>query len=105
MPSAYHSTAKVASRRIPAARYALFVLWAVSLISALAVVYSTYQSRQAVQALESLRREAIGLKVSQGRFELEKSALGAYPRVESIAQEKLEMRSPPTAQTVLVTRE
>ena len=86
-------------------KFALMMLWVLSIVSALMVVYSTYESRRSVQMLEELRREAIGLRVSSGKFQLEKSALGAYPRVAKIAQDKLKMSTPVSAKTVLVVRE
>ena len=82
-----------------------FFLWMFCLGSALAVVYSTYESRLAIQGLEELRREAIGLKISAGQYQLERSALASYPRVETIAVEQLSMGSPNRSDTVLVVRE
>lgn len=83
----------------------LFTLWMLSLGSAIGVVYVTFESRQHTQVLEELRREEIGLRVAAGQYELEKSSLGSYPRVESIATEELKMNLPPSGETVLVIRE
>lgn len=80
-------------------------LWLLSLGTALSVVFSTFESRQSIHALETLRREAVELKVSAGQFRLEKSALAAYPRIESVAKEKLHMSVPETQSTILIVRE
>lgn len=80
-------------------------LWMASLASALAVVYSTFKTRESVRTLESLRSSAIELKVVSGKYQLEKSTLGAYARIESIAKSDLSMLSPSADQTVLVVRE
>ena len=86
-------------------KLSIFTLWCLCLLTAFGVVYSTFESRQSIQALEELRREAIGLKVSAGKYQLEKSSLGAYPRIETIALKKLNMLLPESAETVLVIRE
>lgn len=83
----------------------LFVIWVFCLVSAIAVVFSTFESRVHIQKLEELRREEIGLKVSAGQFQLEKSSLASYPRVEAIASDKLQMILPRSGETVLVVRE
>ncbi len=97
------------SKDIPGVSFVMMLfflaLWVLSLVSALGVVYTTYESRRAVQEIEELRREAIGLRVSTGKYLLEKSALGAYPRIETIAHEKLNMFTPISEKTVLVIRE
>lgn len=79
--------------------------WVFSLGSAFGVVYSTFETRNSVQTLESLRRQAVELKVVAGQYQLERSALASYPRVESLAKTELSMRRPQTEETVLMVRE
>lgn len=81
------------------------VFWMAILVTGFSVIYVTYESRQFTQQLEELRREAINLKVSSGQYRLEKSSLASYPRVESIASEKLNMFLPKSGETVLVVKE
>lgn len=80
-------------------------MWVFSLGSAFGVVYSTFEARSATQTLESLRREATALKVTSGQYQLERSSLASYPRVEGIATKELSMRSPVSEETVLMMRE
>lgn len=86
-------------------RCLVLALWVCSFCTAVGVVYVTYEARQHTQFLESLRREEIGLRVGVGQYQLEKSTLASYPRVESIATKKLNMISPESGETVLVIRE
>ena len=88
-----------------AGKLSLVSLWLMCLCSAVAVVFISFQSRQYTELLEELRREEIGLKVSSGQYQLERSSLASYPRIESIAAEKLKMNSPKSNETVLVVRE
>lgn len=81
------------------------LVWALCFFSAIGVIYSTFESRTHTQVLEEMRRDEIGLRVSAGQFELEKSALASYPRVETIALEELGMSPPLSGATVLVVRE
>jgi len=94
----------VVARKFPVWTFAFVGLWLFCLGSAFGVVYSTFQTRCSVQELESLRRIETGLRAESGQLQLEKSSLDSFPRVQSIAQEKLHMRSPESGDTVLVVR-
>lgn len=76
--------------------------WLSAVGSAMGVVHSTHEARKATQKLETLRREASTLRVTSGRFLLEKSSWSAYSRVEKIAFEELKMKLPETDKTILV---
>lgn len=80
-------------------------VWLASLGSAMGVVYSTFVTRESVRELENLHGAAIELKVVSGQYQLERSALGAYARIESIAKADLHMAAPSALDTVLVARE
>ena len=80
-------------------------VWLASLASAFGVVYSTFMTRESVRELEQLRSVAVELKVVSGQYQLERSSLGAYARVESIAKSDLSMSLPSAVDTVLVVRE
>ncbi|MFT7560523.1 MAG: cell division protein FtsL [Flavobacteriales bacterium] len=77
-------------------------LWLLCLGSAFSVVYSTFESRKSIQVLESLRREENALRVESGQYQLEKSSLGSYPRVEEIARGELNMTAPKNKETILI---
>lgn len=81
----------------------LVVLWLLVLISALAVVATTHSVRQNLHALELLRREAAQLQVAWGQYLLERSAWGAYSRIEKEAVEQLQMQSPEGDSLIIVT--
>lgn len=61
-------------------------------VSAVGLSYSTHRARQMFSALESLRREENRLQVEWRQLLVERSALAAHARVESIARERLLMR-------------
>jgi len=86
-------------------KFGFVALWLACLVSAFGVIHSTFTTREAVRNLESLRRVAIDLKVESGKYQLERSTLGAFSRVESIATESLRMSAPQPVKTVLVVRE
>jgi len=84
----------------------LFVfLWLACVASAMGVVYNAFVSRKATQELEELRRESNSLQVESGQYQLEKSTLAAYSRIEKIAVEDLGMSVPSTDKTVLVYKQ
>jgi cell division protein FtsL len=89
----------------PSSFWLAFVsLWLLCVVSALGVVNSTFESRQLIKELESLRDQTNAFKVEVGQYELEKSALASFSRVESIAVENLNMEMPQSDNTVLVRR-
>jgi len=81
------------------------LVWLACLVSAFGVIYSTFTTRESVRELENLRRTAVDLRVESGKYQLEKSTLGAFSRVESIASQNLNMAAPEPMKTVLVVRE
>ena len=72
-------------------RNAVFVLLVLILGSALAVVHSAHRSRQMFVRLESIGGEENGLQEEWRQLLLERSALAAHARVESIARARLGM--------------
>lgn len=77
-------------------------LWLGVIVSALAVVASTNESRKRLHELELLRREAEQLHVAWGQYLLERAAWGAYSRVEQEATDKLGMKTPDSADIIMV---
>lgn len=80
----------------------IIALWLGVIVSALAVVASTHESRKRLHELELLRREAEQLHVAWGQYLLERAAWGAYSRVENEAIEKLNMKTPESAEIIMV---
>ncbi len=78
------------------------VLWLTVLVSALAVVYSTHQARLLTNQLAAAEAESARLQVQRGQYLLERSAWGAYSRVETLAAEQLHMTLPQAEHIVVV---
>ncbi len=83
-------------------RFAVMVLWLTAICSALAVVAVTHNVRQRLHELELLRKEAVQLQVAWGQYLLERSAWGAYSRIEKEAVEQLQMQSPEGKSLIIV---
>jgi cell division protein FtsL len=79
------------------------VLWGLVLVSALAVVASTHATRQRLHDLEVLRKQSTQLQVAWGQYLLERSAWGAYSRIEREAVEQLRMQVPAGDSLIMVT--
>jgi cell division protein FtsL len=63
-------------------------------VSATGVVYAKYASRKQFLELESIRTKRDAMEVEWGRLQLEQSTWATHGRVEKIAREKLDMRTP-----------
>ena len=70
--------------------------------SALAVAFVAQTNRALFNELEAARREQASLQAEWSRLLLERGALSAHSRVERIARDKLGMRYPRPAETVVV---
>lgn len=62
------------------------------LFTALALVYCAHKSRQMFASLEALHREENRLQIEWRQLLVERSALAAHARVETIARQRLDMR-------------
>ncbi|WP_317930926.1 cell division protein FtsL [Halioxenophilus sp. WMMB6] len=85
-------------------RLLVAVLWVLVLASAVAVIYTSHQSRQLTAELAVAQSESAALQEQWGQYLLERSAWGAYSRVENLAVEKLQMAPPPAESIVVVER-
>lgn len=83
---------------------AFVALWLFCVASAMGVVNTAFESRQLIRNLEQLRQQTNAYKVAVGQYELEKSSLASFSRVETIAVENLNMEMPKSANTILVKR-
>ncbi len=79
----------------------LGLLLLVVLSTAVSVVYARHESRKLFVELQQLEKERDELNVDWGRLQLEQGAWSAHGRVEQIAREKLSMRIPSPAKTVI----
>lgn len=74
------------------------------LVSALASVYAKHQSRKLFVELQSLVAERDRLEMDWSRLQIEQSTQANHARVESIARERLSMRTPTPDDVKLVAR-
>lgn len=80
----------------------LCALFAMVLASALGVVYNKHQSRALFIELQALQARRDELGFDWGRLQLEQSTWAAHGRIETIATERLHMRSPSVGAIVAI---
>lgn len=78
------------------------VLLAMLVVTAVAVVQSKHQGRRLFVQLQELVTERDRLDVDWGRLQLEQGAWATQGRVEQFARERMKMRAPEAADTVIV---
>jgi len=86
-------------------KLSIICLWFLCVISAISVIYATFNVREKIRYLEEIRRIETHHRVLSGQYQLEKSALAAYPRVEAIAEDQLGMVAPKTDETIFVVKQ
>ena len=72
--------------------------------SAIGSVYAKHESRKLFTELQELTIERDRLEVDWGKLQIEQSTWSTHARVEQLAREQMDMRSPAPEQTSLVTR-
>ncbi|CAK0766618.1 Cell division protein FtsL [Gammaproteobacteria bacterium] len=80
-----------------------FLLVAAVFGSAMGVVYTRHISRQLYSELRHLQVVRDNLQVEWGKLELEESTWATHPRVERIANSRLDMQLPSQEQLVVIT--
>ncbi len=73
------------------------LMWCAVLASAAGAIYTRHRAREQFVELERLHRERDQLEVTWGQLQLDKGAVSANSRVESIAVTKLKMAPPDPA--------
>ena len=71
-----------------------------ALMCALSIVASNHRARKLFIALEREQSRMHSLDVEWGQLQLEQSTWANHARVEKIAREKLQMKTPPANQIV-----
>ena len=79
-------------------------LAAAVMVSAVAAVYAKHKSRKLFVELQTLTAERDRLDMDCGRLQIEQSTQAAYPRVETVARDKLAMRMPDPRAIEVVAR-
>ena len=80
------------------------VLWVSVIITALAVALVSHICRQQYAQLGAMEREVNQMNADYGRYLLEQSAWGSLQRIENMAAQKLDMRSPEPEEIMMVKR-
>ena len=79
------------------------LLWCAVLASAAGAVYAKYRARALFMQLTQLRTAREALDDDWGRLQLEQSAWSAYSLVESVASDRLHMRTPDPRAIEIIT--
>ena len=74
------------------------------LVSSLAAVYAKHKSRKLFVELQTLVAERDRLEMDWGRLQIEQSTQASPARVESLARERLAMRTPTRDDLKVVAR-
>ncbi|CAG4884107.1 Cell division protein FtsL [Georgfuchsia toluolica] len=74
------------------------ILVLVALICALSIVASNHRARKLFIELDREQTRMHALDVEWGQLQLEQSTWANHARVEKIAREKLQMKTPPASQ-------
>lgn len=81
------------------------LLWVVVVVSALAVAFVSHLCREKYAQLTAMEREANQLQVDYGKYLLEQSAWGSLQRIENMAANTLQMRSPQPEEILMIKRQ
>ena len=76
------------------------ILVLVALVSALSIVASNHRARKLYTELEREQTRMHSLDGEWGQLQLEQSTWANHARVEKIAHEKLQMKTPPAGQVI-----
>ncbi len=87
-------------RRVAAA----LVLGAAMLATALGVVWTRHESRVLFVELEGLNATRDELNIEWGRLQLEQATWAEASRIERLAREELDMRTPAQDEVVVIVR-
>lgn len=71
-------------------------------ICALGAVNSNHRARRLFVALEAEQKRLRDLNIEWGQLQLEQSTWAGHARIEKFARDKLEMRTPPAGQIMLI---
>ena len=83
-------------------RMVVAVLWVAVLGSALGVVYGKQEARNRFNELQKLIAQRDDLDIEWGPLQLEQSTWATQSRVERVAQDELDMRTPAASELRIV---
>ncbi len=74
------------------------------LVTSIYVIETAYQTRQMYSALQDLRAERNRLTIEWGRLMLERGAVSADMRIDTIARDRLSLSSPVRENVMIMER-
>lgn len=89
-----------AEQEVGKKRYWLLLIWLLVVVLAALQVATTHWHRELVAQWQSLEERQMELQQEYGRLMLERSALSAHGRVETVARKKLNMQEPEQLQVI-----
>jgi cell division protein FtsL len=90
--------------RFAASPLLIALMWLAVVATALGVALVSHICRQQYAELTAMERAANQMDVDYGRYLLEQSAWGSLQRIETMAAQKLNMRSPQPEEILMVKR-
>ena len=78
------------------------VLLLVVVLCALAAVNANHRARRSFIALEAEQKRYRDLNIEWGQLQLEQSTWAGHVRIEKYARDKLDMRTPPPGQIMMI---
>lgn len=93
------------SKRLSNQTFQLLILAVCLFVSGLGLVYIKYENRMHFRDWQQLVDARDQLDVEWGQLQLELSAWSTHAQVESIARERLHMKTPTTKSLVIVRHE
>ncbi|MCW9029654.1 MAG: cell division protein FtsL [Kangiella sp.] len=84
-------------------RFGMIFLGLLVVISGVVIAHQTHQMRQATIALKQLEDEQTALELQWQKLSLEQSSLSEHSRVETLAEQRLQMKQLDSRNEVLIT--
>ena len=81
-------------------RYLILAAWLLVVVLAAVQVAVTHWHRDLVSRWQKLEEQQLSMQQEYGRLMLQRSALSAHGRVETVAKKKLNMREPEDIQVI-----
>ena len=81
-------------------RYLILAAWLIVVVLAAVQVAVTHWHRDLVSRWQKLEEQQLSMQQEYGRLMLQRSALSAHGRVETVAKKKLNMQEPEDIQVI-----
>ena len=82
----------------------VLVFASVCVLSAIAIVYTKHESRKLFVELEQLTEERDELNIEWGQLQIEQSTWATHGRIEQVANDRLSLKRPASADIYVIER-